>query len=272
MSDTLPTSETIKPKTKKQMIRMMLDQGAHTDEEIARLAETTTANVYKEKSHYAKETGKKFKITKEQTNIKTTSLSSTAAEGGAITTTTLMTRKLSVEFEHNQHVVVPPLNQEQLRLLYAAFEEGKDPALVIKEHGFNPEAVEIEYRRYLRIKKCIPTGIVEKIVDVLPPLDPAFENVKKKLIEAKELDYQELKNALSANDSYQKIQGVNILLGEVLTNRDIPLPQSVSRPLCSYCRLPVPGIIYFKHGLIKTQFEASFFICESCIKSSGLVK
>ena len=84
----------------------MLDQGGHTDEEIARLARTTTANVYKEKSHYAEETGKKFTLTREHTNLKTTSStyssSSTASGGGAITTTTLTTKKLSVEFEHAQ--------------------------------------------------------------------------------------------------------------------------------------------------------------------------
>jgi hypothetical protein len=257
-----------KPKTKKQIIRMMLDQGERTDEEIARLAGTTTANVYKEKSHYAKETGKKFTVTKEPTNVKT---SSSSTPGGAITTTTLTTKKLSVEFEHNQHVVVSPLDQEKLRILYAAFEAGNDPAQIIKEYGFNPEAVEIEYRRYLRIKKCIPIGIIEKILDALPPLDSAFEKVKKKLIETKELDYRELKDALSANDSYQMIQGFNILLGEVLMNRYILLPQSASRPLCSYCGLPVHGIIYSNHGFIKRQFETSFFICELCVRSRGLV-
>jgi hypothetical protein len=267
MSDTLPIDS--KPKTKKQMIRMMLDQGDRTDEEIARLAGTTTANVYKEKSHYAKETGKKFTVTKEQTNIKTTS-SSTGS--GEITTTTLMTKKLSVEFEHNQHVVVPPLNQEQLCILYTAFDEGKDPTHIIAEHGLNPEAVEIEYRRYLRIKKCIPIGIVEKILDALPPGDPAYENIKKKLIETKELDYQALKDALSANDSYQMIQGVNILLGEFLMNREFPLPKSVSRPLCTLCGLPVSGIIYFNHELIKWQFDTSYLICEMCVKRRGYGK
>lgn len=225
--------------------------------------------MYKEKSHYAKETGKKFTLTKEQTNIKTTS-SSTGS--GAITTTTLMTKKLSVEFEHNQYVVVPPLNPEQLCILYAAFDAGKDPAQVIMEHGFNPEAVEIEYRRYLRIKKCIPIGIVEKILDALPPSDPAFQNIRKKLIETKELDYEELKNALSANDSYQKIQGVNILLGGFIMNRDIPLPQSVSRPLCSLCGLPVCGIIYSNYQFIKCQFDTSFFMCELCLRKRGYIK
>lgn len=120
--------------------------------------------------------------------------------------------------------------------------------------------------------KPFPIGIVEKILDALPPGDPAYENIKKKLIETKELDYQALKDALSANDSYQMIQGVNILLGEFLVNREFPLPKSVGRPLCALCGLPVSGIIYFNHELIKRQFDTSYFICEMCVKRRGYGK
>lgn len=64
---------------------MLLEQGAYTDQEIAQLTGTTTANVYKEKSHYAREIGKKFTVARQQaSDLKTKSSSSTAPR--AITT------------------------------------------------------------------------------------------------------------------------------------------------------------------------------------------
>ena len=67
-----------------------------------------------------------------------------------------MTKNLGVEFEHNQYVVAPPLNQEQLRILYEAFDAGKDPAQIIAETGLNPEAVEIEYGDILDSRNACP--------------------------------------------------------------------------------------------------------------------
>lgn len=242
----------------------------YTDQEIAQLTGTTTANVYKEKGHYAREIGKKFTVAIQQaSDLKAKSSSSSTTPRAITTTTTSMTNNLGVEFEHNQYVVAPPLNQEQLRILYKAFDEGKDPTQIIAETGLNPEVVEIEYRRYFRLKRRVPPQIAIAILNSIPASSPALEGIRKKFIETKELDLKELENALHTNNYYQMINGFSILADTFLLDTNTPLLSSVSRPLCNDCKLPVPGVIFKNEKFIAERLANSSLLCPQCRKLRG---
>jgi hypothetical protein len=250
---------------------MLLDRGDYTDEEIARFAETTTANVYKEKSQYTKETGKKFRVSRYQTTNIKTKTPSAASSTKTITTTTSMAKKLSIGPQQNLHLNAPPLNQDQLRIFYKAFNEEKDPAQVIAETGLNPEAVEIEYSRCLWLRRRVPPQIASAILNAILASSPVLENVRKKFNETTELDLKELENALYTNNSFQMINGFNVLADTILMNTNIPLPQSVHRSLCNDCKYPVPGVIYKDEKFIAWRVASYYLFCPNAEVLEGQI-
>ena len=49
----------------------------------------------------------------------------------------------------NYLIDIPQLNSEGLKTLYREFKSRKKPIDILAEHGFHPEAVEIENRRFI---------------------------------------------------------------------------------------------------------------------------
>ena len=242
--------------TKKAMIRQLLDKGDYTEVEIARLADTTLDNVRKEKSVYSKEIGRKITLSKESKEVQR------SPQGTVVS----KTERMSIELERDL-LSVPPLTAEQLKVMYTYFREGKLPGEVIKDTGYHPVAVEIEYERFLRTDKSVPSQIALRIFDCIVDKDVA-KVIKEKFDATGVLTFEELESVMASIQFDPYFKKFNEYLCTHLMTPSAPLPDFCARPICRYCLGPVEGIIYFNQDLVKKQFESpTVFICNRCVKS-----
>jgi hypothetical protein len=242
--------------TKKSRIRQLLDKGSYTEADIARLVGTTLDNVRKEKSIYSKETGKKITLSHESTAVEKSS-------AGAVVS---RTERMSIELERDL-LSVPPLDAEQLRVAYGYFYDGKLPGEVVKDKGFHPLAVEIEFERFIRTDKRVPQQVAIKIFDCA--LDKnSIKELKEKFEATGVLTFEELEALMAGIQFEPTMNRFKEYLCSHLVMPSLPLPECCSRPVCMYCGTLVEGIIYSSAELIRIQFTTpSTFLCTKCIKS-----
>jgi hypothetical protein len=123
--------------------KMLLDgDNNYSAREIARLVGTTEGNVFKEKSRL-KATGilrdHRFTVLSHSVGDETLTLARAEAK-------TLVSRS-----DLTPLTDIPPMGQEDLKKLYAEFQNGRTPVEVIAKYGYNPALVEYEYNRFCRM-------------------------------------------------------------------------------------------------------------------------
>ena len=137
-----------KPNNKKEQILDLLAEGKSV-KEIARIVDTTEANVYKEKSK-----AKGLFIRRK------TRSDEMVMVAGDVDTSSLPSRRLKSEGNHHYpYLNIPDLDPEGIKKLYTEFNAGKKPPNIIADHGFHPEVVEKEYQRFMKMN--------ERDIDVL---------------------------------------------------------------------------------------------------------
>jgi hypothetical protein len=62
---------------------------------------------------------------------------------------------------------IPPLGPEDLKKMYAEFQDGKSPVEVIASNGFNPVLVEHEFNRFCRMNGLNLKSLGHEIIEVL---------------------------------------------------------------------------------------------------------
>jgi hypothetical protein len=138
-----------KPNNKKEQILDLLAEGKLSVKEIARIVDTTEANVYKEKSK-----AKGLFIRRK------TRSDEMVMVAGDVDTSSLPSRRLKSEGNHHYpYLNIPDLDPEGIKKLYTEFNAGKKPPNIIADHGFHPEVVEKEYQRFMKMN--------ERDIDVL---------------------------------------------------------------------------------------------------------
>jgi hypothetical protein len=138
-----------KPNNKKEQILDLLAEGKLSVKEIARIVDTTEANVYKEKSK-----AKGLFIRRK------TRSDEMVMVAGDVDTSSLPSRCLKSEGNHHYpYLNIPDLDPEGIKKLYTEFNAGKKPPNIIADHGFHPEVVEKEYQRFMKMN--------ERDIDVL---------------------------------------------------------------------------------------------------------
>jgi hypothetical protein len=131
-----------KPNNKKEQILHLLAEGK-LPKEIAKIAHTTEANVYKEKS---KARGLYLR--------RKTRSDEMVMVAGESDTSFLPSRRLKPEGNHHyQYLNIPDLDSEGIKKLYTEFKDGKKPADIIADHGFHPEVVVKEYQRFMEMNE-----------------------------------------------------------------------------------------------------------------------
>ena len=154
-------------KTKKEYIReLVLSDHNYSAYDIARIAQTTKENVWKEKSKMASEgllvsTRRTLKISAER-NDETLLLPSDTNPGrlndilkkAAVQSKSSSTRikHRSNDSDYTRYVDISPVDSEGMKKMYAGFRDKKKPVDIIVEHGFPPAVVEIEYKRFLELR------------------------------------------------------------------------------------------------------------------------
>jgi hypothetical protein len=137
-----------KPNNKKEQIISLLSEGKFSVKEIARMVNTTDANVYKEKS---KARGLFIRR-------KTRSDEMVMVAGESDSLVALPSHRLKPEGNNNNnnhypYLNIPDLDADGIKILYSQFKAGKKPADILADHGFHPEVVEKEYRRFLKMNE-----------------------------------------------------------------------------------------------------------------------
>jgi hypothetical protein len=117
--------------TKREKIMRLLSEGTHSTRNIAKMADTTEAYVWKEKSRL-KTSGL---LVKQDTEVVS------------------KTRRIDIFSSNNSLLSIPQANHEDVKIIYREFGLGRTPAHIISEYGFHPELVEMEYQRFLRFQK-----------------------------------------------------------------------------------------------------------------------
>jgi hypothetical protein len=117
--------------TKREKIMKLLSEGTHTARNIAKMADTTEAYVWKEKSRL-KTSGL---LVKQDTELVS------------------KTRRINIFSGNSSLLSIPQANGEVVKIIYREFGLGKTPPQIISQYGFHPELVEIEYQRFLRFQK-----------------------------------------------------------------------------------------------------------------------
>lgn len=118
--------------TKREKIGKLLSEGTHSTKNIAKMADTTEAYVWKEKSRL-KTSGL---LVRQDTEVIS------------------KTRRVSNIFSSSDSLLsIPQAGLEDVKIIYRELGHGRTPSQIISEYGFHPELVEIEYQRFLRFEK-----------------------------------------------------------------------------------------------------------------------
>jgi hypothetical protein len=222
-------------KTKKKLIWELLEKGNYTPQDIAGIVRTPVDNVYKETSLYRKSHSKVVVEKSRKTGV----IMSASGRRQEIS----KTEKVRLEVETNNHISAPPLEAEDLKVLYGDFQSGKSPVDVVVMRGFHPEAVEIEYRRYLRLSNQDRPKLIERIVEgVVTARSDSIDRIKGKYYSSGTLDNTELDMLLRLNNNEQLRNGEAELMAKISSGSG-NLPDEFYRPSCHICGAPVPGIL-----------------------------
>lgn len=130
------------PTTKKERIKNLLERGVFPSK-IADQLKTSVEYVYKV-SRSQRSSGANITLARGQ-KTRTTSASGIRE--------TLQTENLRFQVEHNLLLSNPPLTKDDSKLLYRLLNARYTPWEIIAKEGFHPEAVEIEYSRFLRMQE-----------------------------------------------------------------------------------------------------------------------
>jgi hypothetical protein len=159
--------------TKREYIRQLIrsnDKNCYSDDDIARIAQTTKQYVWKEKSRMVSEGllvshRRTLRITAERNDETTTVVLSPGANSprdrGTVQFSSLSPSSLSSARtnarsntnDYARHLNILPLDSEGIKKLYTEFKNKKKPVDIIAEHGFPPDVVEVEYNRFLKLNR-----------------------------------------------------------------------------------------------------------------------
>jgi hypothetical protein len=243
-----------KQNNKKERIIALLSEGKFSVRDIARIVHTTEANVYKEKSN-----AKGLFIRK-----KTRSDEMVMVAGESDSLVALPSQRLKPEGNnHYPYLNIPDLDADGVKKLYGEFKANKKPADIIADHGFHPEVVEKEYKRFLKMNERDIDLFQNKLISNI--IKRPSKNTKPLLDKYKTrgfLTEQELSElyALKLKEDYEKQIGIWVL------DETAYLPSGWSRIRCKVCNRPeLEVILNPSFGIGKYIFEQyKDYICNAC--------
>lgn len=155
------------------------------------------------------------------------------------------------------------LEEERLKTIYREFEEGKKPYAIIAAHGYDPDFVETQYNRFLRLKDCDPVAFQEEILE--------FYQAKRKSALEKYDDSFRKNGCISANDMTDllekiAVQRADTMLKFMFKTENKGPPEGWCKLKCEKC-----GRVYTIKRMFGKTDEVlisggvvSFLLCEQC--------
>lgn len=280
-----PTYSTRNPRNKKHRIRELICDGKYSASEIASIVGTTVEYVWKETSRY-----KKASIGNSLVVSKTTQLSKRKAQTSIILQSDQMSNRGIQDFSASKSqpqlvpvdsiylndkpegfLNLPKMEQKDLKILYKEFSHGKKPVDLIANHGYHPEIVEFEFRRFLRLSGKDSDELLNHIVaDCSTYLEPRDD--LKRLI-----NKYHNEGTLQNEDIYEVLQLKSehewqSRLGLSMLNPSEDLPRDIGSLRCIQCKTPISGVLLQTTSDIGKQILNQFcnVLCYSCMHPTSL--
>jgi len=160
---------------------------------------------------------------------------------------------------------LPKMESSDLKALYKEFNAGKKPADVIADYGFNPDLVEFEYHRFLRLSGIDIDGLLKQIIsDCSRIMEPQgrLKLLIDKYHEEHKLQNKDICKLLSLKNEHEWQSRLHVSMHIPI----VPFPDSIVPLKCIQCRQPLLGALInpnFDIGvIILNQF--SNFLCNRC--------
>jgi hypothetical protein len=243
-------------KNKRERIIELISNGNDNAQEIAQIVGTTPANVWKEKSKLRRRSGLLL-------GRRTVELSSKKTKDEMLILSADDRQK--PDTNHYQHLSIPALDMEGMKKLYTDFKMGKKPIDIIAEHGFHPDVVEKEYRRFLNFNErdmdSLQKTYISSIIKYpIPDAEPLF---KKYQINGN-LTNNEFIELLKIKSDYDKSRAA---VYSLITDKDFVLPDPFIKMNCVSCEQLISDIIMninTENGRLIFESFGNLLYCDSC--------
>lgn len=244
------TNTSNKPESKRQQIWRLVSEGNLTTRDIALRLNTSVENVWKEKSLLKSRAGLIVSRSSTQESKKQSEITLFDPEGEQGDRTSMALQKIKSRKStglSDYLIDIPHLDSEGLMTLYKEFKSGKKPIDIIAEHGFHPEAVEIEYRRFIELSERDNDGLLKQIM--LKVNQKGYEKEPVRNINIKTLIDRNRQRGYLTNNEISELLALYIEdevqyeMDLSLIDPDRRLPRGFSRLRCSNCNNSHVGVI-----------------------------
>ena len=218
--------------------------------DIALRLNTSVENVWKEKSLLKSRAGLILSISTTHESKKQSEMMLFDPEGEQGDRSTLALQKIKSRKStglSDYLINIPQLDSEGLMILYREFKSGKKPIDILAEYGFHPEAVEIEYRRFIELSERDNDELLKQLM--LNVIQKGYEKEPVRNIKIKTLiDRYHQRGYLSKNEISELLAlyieaEVQDEIDLSLLDPDRRLPRGFRRLRCSNCNNTHIGVI-----------------------------
>jgi hypothetical protein len=245
-----------KKKSKRDKILELLSQGYDVDY-IASKLKTTKQNVYKEKSkqkslEYGKENFRLPHAIQSKRRSKRILDSELGKTQDPI---------LDDNPQYGSHKTLRRPTKKEYSILFTEFLAGKKPEEIIAEHGIDPEIVEKEYQRFLKLKGMDILELQRSILKMSGTYSTDLKPLINKLESGTMLSNEEVMELV--------ISGCNDHVLKLISDVTATLPGLITRPSCAICDRYIPGILFdttIPDGRRIFFDEKENLLCSDCIQ------
>jgi hypothetical protein len=260
-------SDRTTPKTKKERIREMILKGLGP-EEIRDTLKTSIDYVYKEKGKLKKEG---LLITQQTLSVTTGQHDLTFFKDQSNQLKDIKIERpvrIHTSSAENGEYDIPPLDKDNLMLMYQGFDNNEGPIYPIAQLGVHPSISQKEYLRFLAMKSRDPFSLQNKLANEIANPSPEIKLIIEKSA-----------NELLTNDEILSLidfkikEYANSYLMNVIFNPAIKIPYGLERPICGICHAAQPGVLFetsTPRGYF-TERIISHAPCPMCVSKQSMI-
>jgi hypothetical protein len=243
---------------KKQRIWALVSDGKYSSDQIASMVGTSKEYVWKETSRCRKSTTATGLVL----SRKTTQLSKRKDEtsillqgddqigGNGTKDISVSNSRVRMTPADSFHLDSKPdrflnttkMESEDLKILYGEFKAGKKPVDVIAEYGYNPDVVEFEYQRFMRLSgKDFDALLKYIVIDCDKYFAPQgdLRLLIDKYYREGQLQNEDIYDLLMLKREHEWLSRLDLSMIDPTET----LPSSVVKLKCSFCNTPIPGAL-----------------------------
>lgn len=269
----IPTPLTNNRRSKRQQIWELVSEGKLTPAEIAVRIGTSVENVWKETSRLRSQGGY---VMSRRTTKRSDKREMILVEGEQRNENNIglqrarpSVRSASIPLTDYLSSITQ-LDSGGLKVLYKEFKAAKKPVDIIAEHGFHPDIVELEYRRFMRLSERDSDQLLNRIVQDIVQGSYSSESIKSLINLYHQRGYLMNDEILDLLKQYIQ-EKLEEEIAMFTIDRKLKLPTGFRRLRCRNCKEELfDAIISDKLPLGKELIDRydGRILCELCRHSS----